>query len=95
MIMPNWLYNLLKIAGSHVLPAVAAFYETIATLWGLPYSDKIPPTIMAVVVLLNSCLGFSSARYYEKLAKSVQEAEGTLDPEDIEHYEAPDGTIEG
>ena len=77
-----------------MLPAFAAFYENIANLWGLPYSDKIPPTIMAFVVFLNSCLGFSSARYYEKLANSVQEAEGTIDPEAIDH-EVKDGITEG
>lgn len=91
--MSNKLYDFLALLGRLILPAFAAFYEQIAGIWGLPYSDKIPPTIMAVVVLLNSCLGISSANYYKKLANNVLEAEG-VDPEAIEHHEEADGTTD-
>lgn len=87
--MSNKMYDFLSLLGRLVLPAFAAFYEQIANIWGLPYSDKIPPTIMAVVVLLNSCLGISSANYYKKLANNVLEAEG-VDPEAVEHHTEED-----
>ena len=85
MKLSNEWYDFLSMLGRLILPAIAAFYEQIATIWGLPYSDKIPPTIMAVVVLLNSCLGISSAQYYKKLASNIEIAEGTQNVEDIEH----------
>lgn len=85
MKMSNELYDFLCLLGEIMLPAIAAFYEQIANIWGLPYSDKIPPTIMAIVVLLNSFLNKSSKDYYKRLADSIREAEGTLDVEDIDH----------
>lgn len=85
MKMSNELYDFLCLLGEIVLPATAAFYEQIATIWNLPYSDKIPPTIMAFVVLLNSFLNKSSKDYYKRLADNIREAEGTLDVEDVEH----------
>ena len=85
MKLSNELYDFLCLLGEIMLPAIAAFYEQIANIWGLPYSDKIPPTIMAIVVLLNSFLNKSSKDYYKRLADSIREAEGTLDVEDIDH----------
>lgn len=85
MKLSNELYDFLCLIGQIIGPAFAAFYEQIATIWGLPYSDKIPPTIMAFVVLLNSILNKSSKDYYKRLADSIREAEGTLDVEDIDH----------
>lgn len=83
--MSNKMYDFLSLLGRIILPAFAAFYEAIAVIWDLPFAEKIPPTIMAFVVLLNSCLGISSSNYYKKLADQVREAEGTLDVEDIDH----------
>lgn len=87
--MSNKLYDILALLGRTILPAIAAFYGSLADIWSLPYKDKIPPTIMAIVVLLNSCLGISSANYYKKLADSISEAEG-VDPEAVEHHIATD-----
>lgn len=85
MKLSNEWYDFLCLLGEIILPAIAAFYEQIANIWGLPYSDKIPPTIMAFVVLLNSFLNKSSKDYYKRLSDSIREAEGTLEVEDIEH----------
>lgn len=94
--MSNELYDFLVMLSTILLPAIAAFYEQIATIWGLPYSDKIPPTIMAIVVLMNSYLNKSSKNYYQKLANSIRVAEGTANEvEDIEHSTgAEDGDTE-
>ena len=96
MKLSNELYDFLCLLGEIMLPAIAAFYEQIANIWGLPYSDKIPPTIMAIVVLLNSFLNKSSKDYYKRLADSIREAEGTLDVENIDHQaEAEHDTEQG
>lgn len=88
--MSNKLYDFLAVLGRTILPAIAAFYGGLAEIWPLPYADKIPQTIMVCVVLLNSCLGQSSANYYKKLADSITEAEG-VDPEAVEHHIEPTG----
>ena len=85
MKLSNQMYDFLKLLGTIILPAVAVFYQTLAGIWGLPFSEQVPSTIMAIVVLLNSCLGISSAAYYKDLANNIRQAEGTLEVEDIEH----------
>ena len=87
--MSDKLYDFLAKLGRTILPALAAFYGSLAEIWPLPYPDKIPQTIMVCVVLLNSWLGQSSADYYRKLAASVSEAEG-VDPEAVEHHTEED-----
>ena len=74
MILSEKWYNFLKKLGTIILPAVAAFYSTLADIWGIPFADKIPETIMAIVVLLNAWLGVKSAEFYASLvAESVPE----------------------
>ena len=61
--MNNKVYDILKWVVIIVLPAIAVFYTDLATIWGLPYGDKIPDTIMSVNLLLGVVLGISSATY--------------------------------
>ena len=77
MTLSNKWYDFLKLLGTIILPAFRAFYQTLAQIWGLPFSEQIPRTIMAFVVLLNACLGQSSAQYYKKLANNIRIMEGT------------------
>lgn len=76
MKLSNNAYDLLKFMGTILLPALAVFYTSVATIWGLPFGDEIPKTIMAIDLLLNTCLGLSTANYYKELAK----AEEVLEP---------------
>lgn len=71
-------YDFLKILGTIIIPALAVFYTTLAEIWGLPFAEEVPKTIMAIDLLLNSCLGFSTANYYKELAK----ADAVLEPEE-------------
>ena len=61
--MNNETYDFLKFITTIVLPAIAAFYKTLAPIWNLPYEEQIPVTIMALVALLGSCLAYSSSKY--------------------------------
>lgn len=63
MKLNNKVYDVLKWVVIIVLPAIAVFYTDIATIWGLPYADKIPDTIMSINLLLGVVLGISSANY--------------------------------
>lgn len=61
--MKNKTYDILKWIAQIVLPAVATFYVTVASLWNLPFPEEISGTIMAVDTLLGAILMISSANY--------------------------------
>ena len=75
------VYDVLKYLGMIGLPALAVAYQSLAEVWGLPYPDEIPSTILIVVTLLNTCLQISSATYYkdkntEKDKDAIETVEG-------------------
>lgn len=61
--MSNKMYDILKWIAQIVLPAIATFYVTIASLWNLPFPDEISGTVMAVDTLLGAMLMISSENY--------------------------------
>ena len=63
MKMSNKVYDILKFIAQIVLPAIATFYVTIASIWGLPLGDEISRTVMAVDTLLGAILMISTANY--------------------------------
>lgn len=79
MKLSNNAYDLLKFTGTILLPALAVFYTSVATIWGLPFAEEVPKTIMAIDLLLNTCLGLSTANYYKEIAE-VKEADAGLNP---------------
>ena len=67
--MSNKIYDISKFVAQIVLPALATFYVTIASLWNLPYPEQISGTIMAVDTLLGAILMISSNNYNKKEEK--------------------------
>ena len=67
--MSNKVYDALKFVAQIVLPALATFYVTLASLWNLPYPEQISGTIMAVDTLLGAILMISSNNYNKKEGK--------------------------
>ena len=65
MQMSNKTYDVLKYVALIVLPAVATLYGTVAGIWGLPYAEQIPLTIMAVDTFMGVCLKVSTDKYNE------------------------------
>lgn len=65
--MSNKIYDVLKWVALIVLPAIAVLYETLATIWGLPFAEQIPDTIMAVDLFLGVLLGVSNATYKKQM----------------------------
>ena len=61
--MSNKLYDVLKWIVVLVLPALATLYTALAAIWGLPYGDAIPNTIIAVDTFLGAVLMISSVQY--------------------------------
>ena len=73
MKLSNNIYDFLAFLGKIVLPALAVLYATLADTWGLPYSNEISTTIMAIDVFLNALLGISSANFYKDTYQSTDE----------------------
>ena len=65
--MSNKTYDILKFLAQIVLPALATFYVSIASIWGLPLGDEVSRTIMAVDTLLGAVLMISTAQYKKGL----------------------------
>ena len=61
--MSNKVYDVLKFIAQIVLPAIATLYVTLAGIWGLPFSEQIGGTVMAVDTLLGAVLMISSNNY--------------------------------
>ena len=80
MKLSNEWYDFLRLFAGTLLPAFAAFYETLAEIWGLPFAEKIPPSLMALVVVLNAYLDKASKTYYESKMN-----DGIMDVEAIAH----------
>lgn len=70
MKMSNQLYDILKFIAQIVLPAIATFYVTIASIWGLPLGDEISRTVMAIDTLLGAILMISTSQYKKSIDNS-------------------------
>lgn len=66
-------YDTLKWIAQIVLPAVGTLYAALSGVWGLPYSEEIIGTIMAVDAFMGVMLGISTAEFK---AKSAKESKG-------------------
>ena len=73
MKLSNQVYDILKFIAQIVLPAIATFYVTIASIWGLPMGDEISRTVMAIDTLLGAILMISTSQY----KKSVDNSESS------------------
>lgn len=61
--MSNKVYDVLKFIAQIVLPAIATLYVTLAGIWGLPFSEQIGGTVMAIDTFLGAVLMISSNNY--------------------------------
>ena len=67
MTMTNKTYDILKWVAQLLLPALAALYAALASIWGFPYGEQIVGTISAVDVFLGAVLKISSDNYNKNL----------------------------
>ena len=78
MKMSNKAYDILKFIAQIVLPALATFWVTLSSIWGLPFGDEISRTIMAIDTLLGAILMISNANYRSKIKdKELEEQIGS------------------
>jgi hypothetical protein len=65
--LPDKLYNVFKFTAQYLLPSAASLYFGLAAIWGLPYSEQIVGTILAVDAFLGALLGISTIQYNKKM----------------------------
>jgi hypothetical protein len=57
------LYDVLKAIALIWLPASGTLYVGLAAIWGLPASEQVSGTVLAVDTFLGVVLGLSTAKY--------------------------------
>ena len=86
--MSNKTYDILKNIALVVLPALAVFYSSISKIWGLPFGEAIPDTIMAVDLFLGAILKISSNTYNEVLRIDAERTDvDRRDDSEVDHAE--------
>lgn len=60
--MDAFTYNILKWTTLAFLPATAALYFTLSTLWGFPYGEEIVGSVAALTTFMGLLLGVSKSR---------------------------------
>lgn len=58
--LPDWLYDLIKLIVTVLMPAASVLYVTLAGIWGWPYADEVSRTIAAIYTFLCALMGISS-----------------------------------
>lgn len=67
------VYDLLKWLVVIVLPACGSLWANLSSVWGLPYPDEIPKTIMYICTFLGAVLCISTAQYNKDMATGGRE----------------------
>ena len=75
MKLPNEVYDILKWITMIVLPALAAAYTGLASVWGWPYAGEIAKTVTVICTLLGALLGISTAEYNREPLTEEEEDE--------------------
>lgn len=73
MIISNKVYDILKFFGRTVIPALAVLYASLGDVWGLPFVDQVPTSLMAIDLFLNTLLGIASENYANQIKGQEQE----------------------
>jgi len=57
------IYNVLKWLVVIVLPAIGTLYTALGTIWGFPFVEAIPASILAIDTFLGAVLCISTNEY--------------------------------
>lgn len=96
-LLSNRSYDLAKWLVQLVLPASAALYFGLASIWSLPAADQVVGTLVVITTFLGVVMGISTRDYYNSGAaydgamvitqaeeKKLFSLELGLEPEEIE-----------
>lgn len=69
LLIKNSTYDVLKALATIVLPAIAALYIALASIWGFGLANEVNATIEAIICFINALLGLflnQSSKAYHK-----------------------------
>jgi putative holin Dp-1 len=69
MLFTGPVYDVLKKLAQVWLPALGTLYFAVGQIWGLPSTEEVVGTIMAVDTFLGLCLGISTKTYNDTDAR--------------------------
>ena len=78
--LQNKAYDILKWVCIIVLPACASLYAELGEVWGFPFLNEIPKSIIIVDAFLGALLGVSTIKYNKDNVRRLTE-EGEEDNE--------------
>lgn len=67
----NKVYDALRWAAQFFLPASAALYFTLSSIWNLPYATEVVGTITALHVFVGAILGLSAMQYSSEQVRTT------------------------
>lgn len=81
MALPNGVYNAAKYTAQVGLPALGTLVMTLGAIWGIPYTDQIVKSIIAVNVALGALLVLNQVSYNKSDDKydAILNTESNLD----------------
>lgn len=69
MILSNKVYDAGRWLAQYALPGAATLYFALSGIWGLPYTEEIVGSIVAVDVFVGAVLGLSNIQYKKEQVK--------------------------
>ena len=63
MKLNNKVYDVLKWVSLIALDAVGVAYESLASVWNLPFGDEIMKTCTIISILIGALIGLSTRNY--------------------------------
>ena len=63
MKLNNKVYDVLKWVSLIALDAVGVAYESLASVWNLPFGDEIMKTCTIISILIGALIGLSARNY--------------------------------
>lgn len=73
--MSNKAFDILRLVGEIIIPAIATFYAAVGAIWGWPYIEGITGTLAAVTVLIGAIVN-GLRRMYNKKEENNEQSEG-------------------
>lgn len=75
--MSNKFFDILRLVGEIIIPAIATFYAAVGAIWGWPYIEGITGTLAAVTVLIGAIVNGLRKVYNKKEEQNNGEKEET------------------
>ena len=70
--MSNRAFDILRLIGELILPALATLYAALGAIWGFPYIEAIVGTIAAVTAFIGAIVN-GLRRVYNKKEENNEE----------------------